>query len=395
MELLSLSDEEEEVLSFDNDVRDETQADQALCLIGRFLTNKRIKNDVMKERMATLWKLGRKVAIKEIDKGLNIFQFFHKIDMQRVLQGEPWTFDGILLILSAIETGGIPSHIPLFHASFWVQVHDLPTGMMTKKVGEGLGKFLGEMIEYDAKNTSNFWRTYMRIRVKIDVQKPLKRGKKIDIGNGNTVMLRFKYERLALFCYLCGLLGHSDQYCEKLFTMEEDDGVRRWGPELRVDRRKGMGSSSCQWLCEEHDLASEETRSASSQPVPPRQTGTPQQHPAAPQFTGHSLALISEPAENLMRRRNLGNNRINHLQQEINTINGLNNTQLTITNGINEELMDDEEVLEKKRKRTVRSDESIDGTRGNADMMDCQESSTSAMQNFLGVGPGFQAHQDQ
>jgi 14-3-3 protein epsilon len=349
----------------------------------------------MKERMATLWKLGRKVAIKEIDKGLNIFQFFHKIDMQRVLQGEPWTFDGILLILSAIETGGIPSHIPLFHASFWVQVHDLPTGMMTKKVGEGLGKFLGEMIEYDAKNTSNFWRTYMRIRVKIDVQKPLKRGKKIDIGNGNTVMLRFKYERLTLFCYLCGLLGHSDQYCEKLFTMEEDDGVRRWGPELRVDRRKDMGSLSCQWLCEELDLVREETRSTPSQSAPPRQTGTPQQQPGAPQSTGHSLALISETAENLMRRRNLGNNRINHLKQEINTINGLNNTQLTITNGINEVLMDDEEVFEKKRKRTMRNAESIDGTSGNADMMDCQESSTSAMQNFLGVGPGFQTHQDQ
>ncbi|MCI35259.1 hypothetical protein A2U01_0056480, partial [Trifolium medium] len=57
----------------------------------------------------------------------------------------------------------------------------------------------------------------MRIRVKIDVRKPLRRGKKISTGDG----------------------GHGDQNCEKLFTMVEDDGVSRWGAELPVDRKKG------------------------------------------------------------------------------------------------------------------------------------------------------------
>jgi 14-3-3 protein epsilon len=156
MEHLSLSDEEEEVLSFDSDLREEVQADLALCLIGRFLTNKPIKNHVIKAKMATLWKPGRKLAIKEIYQGIYVFQTFHKLDMQRVMQGGPWTFNGLLLILSAIESGVIPSQIPLFHAIFWVQVHDLPAGIMTKKVGEGLGSFLRELIEYDAKNTSNF-----------------------------------------------------------------------------------------------------------------------------------------------------------------------------------------------------------------------------------------------
>jgi 14-3-3 protein epsilon len=93
------------------------------------------------------------VAIKEVEKGIYIFQFFHKLDnMQRVMNGGPWSFDGHLLLLSQIGQGMIPSQVPLFQAMFWVQVHDIPIGIMTKKVGEGLGKFLGEFFF-----NKNFW----------------------------------------------------------------------------------------------------------------------------------------------------------------------------------------------------------------------------------------------
>lgn len=64
-------------------------------------------------------------------------------------------------------------------------------------------------------------------------------------------MVRFKYERLTTLCFLCGLLGHADISCPKLFHMEEDNGVRGWGPELRVEKRLGGNTGGCRWLCEE------------------------------------------------------------------------------------------------------------------------------------------------
>jgi len=50
---------------------------------------------------------------------------------------------------------------------------------MSEKAGKNIVNFMGEFLEYDAKNNSNFLRSYMRIRVLLDVTKPLKRQKKI------------------------------------------------------------------------------------------------------------------------------------------------------------------------------------------------------------------------
>ncbi|MCI30291.1 DUF4283 domain protein [Trifolium medium] len=116
LEELHLSDDEDEVLTFDNSQTEDVKVDPALCLIGRFLTNKPIKNHVMKETMANLWQPGRKVSIKEIDRGIYVFQFFHKLDMQRILNGGPWHFDGHLLLLSPVDPYVPPSQVPLFHA---------------------------------------------------------------------------------------------------------------------------------------------------------------------------------------------------------------------------------------------------------------------------------------
>jgi hypothetical protein len=66
---------------------------------------------------------------------------------------------------------------------------------MTITAGKQLGNFIGEYMEYDEKNNSNFLASYMRIRVLIDVRKPLARFKKIRTKAGSHEV-RFKYERL-------------------------------------------------------------------------------------------------------------------------------------------------------------------------------------------------------
>ena len=57
----------------------------------------------------------------------------------------------------------------------------------------------------------------MRVRVSIDVKKPLRQHMIIKKQGGGWVDLDFKYERLGQLCFLCGLLGHSEQFCSKQF----------------------------------------------------------------------------------------------------------------------------------------------------------------------------------
>lgn len=60
----------------------------------------------------------------------------------------------------------------------------------------------------------------------------------------------FKYEKLGSFSYLCGLLGHNDDICPQLLTIQADSGERRWGPELRAELRVNYGGGGARWLRE-------------------------------------------------------------------------------------------------------------------------------------------------
>lgn len=129
-----------------------------------------------------------------------------------------------------------------------MQVHDLPAGYMSLSVGQQLGDWLGEFTEYDENNNVGLWRTFMHIRVLLDVRKPLKKAKKVRPPGGEWHVVRFRYERLGNFCFLCGMLGHTEQFYNKLFSLEKDDKSRNWVPELRADHHRGGSKGGSQWL---------------------------------------------------------------------------------------------------------------------------------------------------
>ncbi|MCI20889.1 hypothetical protein A2U01_0042052, partial [Trifolium medium] len=70
---------------------------------------------------------------------------------------------------------------------------------------------------------------YIRIRVMLDMKRSLKKTKRLKKPEGGTQEVIFKYERLWMFCYYCGLLGHTDETCDMLYSMELDDGNQKMG----------------------------------------------------------------------------------------------------------------------------------------------------------------------
>lgn len=101
-----------------------------------------------------------------------------------------------MMILEPVATGEDPLQLPLWHVNIWIQIHDLPMGFMTEAEGQQLGNFFGEFLEYDAKIDSSIWRECMRIKIRLDVRKPLKRKKKIVKKDGKEFIVTCKYEIL-------------------------------------------------------------------------------------------------------------------------------------------------------------------------------------------------------
>ncbi|MBA0671620.1 hypothetical protein Goklo_025395 [Gossypium klotzschianum] len=101
------------------------------------------------------------------------------MDMERVLKGLPWTLKNHLLILSKLRRAEDPLRIPLIHVPFWVQIHKVPIGLFSEILARQLGNFIGNFLEYDCSDLGKENRNFMRIRVQIDVRKPLRRRKQV------------------------------------------------------------------------------------------------------------------------------------------------------------------------------------------------------------------------
>jgi hypothetical protein len=248
---LSLDDEGEEGFCFDFDDVEDEQVELRWCLVGRFLCERAVHFNSMKVRMADLWKPVKGVTIKEASAGKFLFHFAHPLDMEAVLNGGPWSFDNNMLLLEQVQIGMQVEQIPLFHVNMWVQVHNLPMGLMKEKNGIQLANYIGAFVEYDKNNNSSFWRQYMRLKVKVDVRQPLKRNTKVKNKEGGWCVVQFKYEKLGMFCFVCGIMGHTENKCEVRFAMEHDDGVREWSNEIRAEPRRQGGRLASRWLREE------------------------------------------------------------------------------------------------------------------------------------------------
>ncbi|MCI28111.1 hypothetical protein A2U01_0049311, partial [Trifolium medium] len=87
--------------------------------------------------------------------------------------------------------------------------------------------------------------------VRVDVRRPLKIEKKIILNGGRGGVVKFKYERLGLFCFVCGVIGHSENKCEVKYAMEMDDGRRDWSNEIRAKVCRPGGRADSRWLRDE------------------------------------------------------------------------------------------------------------------------------------------------
>lgn len=250
---IGIEDEENEELVFDEEVEEGVNKFE-LCLVGRFLTEKNINSRAMKSKLADIWKPARGISIKELKTGFFLFQFYHADDMKWVINGGPWSFDGTMLIINTVSKGEDPMEVPLIHISFWIQVYGLPGNLMSEQVGKQLGDFFGKFVSYDPNNNSSIWRECMRIKILVDVRKPLKRKKKICRKNGAECIVQCKYERLGEFCFVCGMVTHTERFCNKKLSIGSTELVRKWGIWLRAPPRKAAGQERSRWLRDERDV---------------------------------------------------------------------------------------------------------------------------------------------
>ncbi|MFQ6643268.1 hypothetical protein Gotur_018239 [Gossypium turneri] len=230
---LSLVDDEEEK------IQEEVAAVESIsqfCLVGHCLTDSVVHFPSLRNTMADLWHPIRGICITDIGENSIYSNSFMRL-----------TLIGYLLEHHVLE---------LNFTEFWIQVHELPPGLMSESMAKQLGNFCGKFLEYDIAILFLGQKTYMRIRVCLDVSAPLKLKKKIQIGKAMIVkngaikncfwlgfMLRAEVRRRAteMSRWLRETDG-SQYFTEKLQNITGgQNNWRTWGKDVSVTDGLGKG----------------------------------------------------------------------------------------------------------------------------------------------------------
>uniref|UniRef100_A0A803NRU7 Zinc knuckle CX2CX4HX4C domain-containing protein n=1 Tax=Cannabis sativa TaxID=3483 RepID=A0A803NRU7_CANSA len=167
------------------------------------------------------------------------------VDIQRVIDGSPWTYDRKPFIFTRLKEGENPRFVEINHVDMWIQLHNLKSGNMTLSVVTALGNFIGSFVESDQNNFVGVWRDYS-CWVRLDVRKPIKRRMKIINEDSSWYWVNFKYERLPTFCFICGIIGHSEKFCPRLFLKPLHLHEKPYSLELKATTQRRQSTFGAQ-----------------------------------------------------------------------------------------------------------------------------------------------------
>lgn len=198
--------------------------DLSSSLIGKILAPRTISFDQIVSLFKRLWNPKGILSCKPLEDNTVIFTFENLADKIRVQKGSPWLLDKCLMLLENATPDMVISKLSFSVCPFWIQLHGLPLALLNKNFASLAGNSIGHFLEVDTDIFGSVIGRYLRIRVEININKPLRRILQIDY-KGKNLRILLKYERLPELCFYCGLIGHTFKDCDSQIlnsTMPKD-----------------------------------------------------------------------------------------------------------------------------------------------------------------------------
>ncbi|KAK2659499.1 hypothetical protein Ddye_006032, partial [Dipteronia dyeriana] len=153
----------------------------ALCLVGKIISNRTINRAAFIRVIGKIWQVKKGVDVESVTGNIFTFHFNDQEDRNHVLSGGPWSFDDALIILEKPVGKGAIESLNFNHAEFWVQIHQIPQLCMTKEIGRFLNEMIGEVVEVDGGAVEDCVGKFIRVKIRINIEKPLRRCLQVDI----------------------------------------------------------------------------------------------------------------------------------------------------------------------------------------------------------------------
>ncbi|CAL1366291.1 unnamed protein product [Linum trigynum] len=209
---------------------------EELGLVGKLITPKDPNLATLLATMKQAWNLRRSFEIQRLEQSVYALQFYSFDDRKKFLYGGPRHFNRQPFIFRPVDRDKEPLEMDFTETEIWVRIKKLPRCMKTEAMAEKIANLIGTFIILD-NHRSGVWSTSMRLRVSINVSKPLRRGILLENGD-KKAWYRITYERLPNFCYICGILGHQQRTCPNPKAEDEEGSDEQYGKWLHASPLK-------------------------------------------------------------------------------------------------------------------------------------------------------------
>ncbi|KAL0005596.1 hypothetical protein SO802_013157 [Lithocarpus litseifolius] len=205
-------------------------------LVAKLFTKRRVNVEALSRTLKSMWRFVQDFEVRDLASNTVLLLFTHEGDAQKVISQGPWSFDKYLIGLYQLSASESVDDAKFDTNSFWIQIHNLPLSRMTKVNATAIGSTIGRVEQVEASPSGECRGRYIRVRISINIEQPLCRGRYVELGGSDPHWISFQYERLPIFCYWCGRLNHDERDC-KLWTdsgesLQKND--QQYGPWLRA-----------------------------------------------------------------------------------------------------------------------------------------------------------------
>ncbi|KAK1626236.1 hypothetical protein QYE76_000551 [Lolium multiflorum] len=217
------------------------------ALMGKVLAPNNLHINTITSVIRPAWGNPKGLIVRHMGPNLFLAEFGSEADRSRVAKGGPWTLGNKhAILLKEFDVRVRPEEVVFNELMVWARIMKLGYELMNTDRGTQLASLLGTVDRLDVDENGRAWGSFLRARVTIDATEPIMRfvsvfSKKKD----ETVQYEVMYEKLPLYCFSCGMLGHSSILCPTPGERDEEGKLPYSGDKLCVpDWRKRDASAS-------------------------------------------------------------------------------------------------------------------------------------------------------
>ncbi|XP_020689854.2 uncharacterized protein LOC110104908, partial [Dendrobium catenatum] len=156
--------------------------------------------------------LKNSVAIKVLGNNVPFSVCSTELRKQWVLNGGPWYINGFIVGMDRWTAAFDPNSLKGISAPVWVRFPCLPLYCWDEDQIARIASCLGTPIYVDGNTFGWSKREFVRVCVRINLEKKLMNGVWVD-GSAGRFFQRVEYEKMELLCYQCGRVGHKKELC--------------------------------------------------------------------------------------------------------------------------------------------------------------------------------------